>query len=27
MKKTKDFEFKQFRIYGGHSGMPVSTDG
>jgi len=27
MKKTKDFDFKQFRIYGGHSGMPVSTDG
>jgi len=27
MKKTKDFDFKQFTIYGGYSGMPVSTDG
>lgn len=27
MKKTKDFDFKQFSIYGGLSGMPVSTDG
>lgn len=26
-KKTKDFHFKQFSIYGGLSGMPVSTDG
>ncbi|CAM2777718.1 tRNA1(Val) (adenine(37)-N6)-methyltransferase [Vibrio neptunius] len=25
--KTKDFSFKQFKIAGGHSGMPVSTDG
>ncbi|PMH39750.1 tRNA (adenosine(37)-N6)-methyltransferase TrmM [Vibrio sp. 10N.286.49.B3] len=25
--KTKDFQFKQFSIYGGNSGMPVSTDG
>ncbi|WP_104402942.1 tRNA1(Val) (adenine(37)-N6)-methyltransferase [Vibrio penaeicida] len=25
--KTKDFQFKQFSISGGHSGMPVSTDG
>ncbi|MCK6264850.1 tRNA (adenine(22)-N(1))-methyltransferase TrmK [Vibrio sp. ZSDE26] len=25
--KTKDFKFKQFSIYGGESGMPVSTDG
>ncbi len=24
---TKDFNFKQFSIYGGKSGMPVSTDG
>ncbi|CAM4130357.1 tRNA1(Val) (adenine(37)-N6)-methyltransferase [Vibrio neonatus] len=24
---TKDFQFKQFTIWGGHSGMPVSTDG
>ncbi|WP_231897915.1 tRNA1(Val) (adenine(37)-N6)-methyltransferase [Vibrio tapetis] len=24
---TKDFNFKQFSIYGGMSGMPVSTDG
>ncbi|MGF1697638.1 methyltransferase [Vibrio lamellibrachiae] len=24
---TKDFNFKQFSIYGGQSGMPVSTDG
>ncbi|KGY08224.1 tRNA1(Val) (adenine(37)-N6)-methyltransferase [Vibrio sinaloensis] len=27
MKKTKSFEFKQFKITGGLSGMPVSTDG
>ncbi|KLN64210.1 tRNA1(Val) (adenine(37)-N6)-methyltransferase [Vibrio sp. VPAP30] len=27
MNKTKDFDFKQFTIYGGYSGMPVSTDG
>jgi tRNA1Val (adenine37-N6)-methyltransferase len=27
MKKTKSFEFKQFKIEGGFSGMPVSTDG
>ncbi|WP_417880188.1 tRNA1(Val) (adenine(37)-N6)-methyltransferase [Vibrio sp.] len=27
MNKTKDFHFKQFSIYGGHSGMAVSTDG
>jgi len=27
MKKTKSFEFKQFKIDGGYSGMPVSTDG
>lgn len=27
MKKTKDFAFKQFTVYGGYSGMPVSTDG
>lgn len=26
-KRTKDFKFKQFSIYGGFSGMPVSTDG
>lgn len=26
-KQTKDFEFKQFKITGGNSGMPVSTDG
>ncbi|MCE0493250.1 tRNA1(Val) (adenine(37)-N6)-methyltransferase [Vibrio salinus] len=26
-KLTKDFRFKQFTIVGGHSGMPVSTDG
>ncbi|USD32058.1 MULTISPECIES: tRNA1(Val) (adenine(37)-N6)-methyltransferase [Vibrio] len=25
--KTKDFSFKQFKISGGYSGMPVSTDG
>lgn len=25
--KTKDFSFKQFKIAGGYSGMPVSTDG
>ncbi|CAH8204109.1 tRNA1(Val) (adenine(37)-N6)-methyltransferase [Vibrio aestuarianus] len=25
--KTKDFKFKQFSVEGGHSGMPVSTDG
>ncbi|MEZ9229790.1 tRNA1(Val) (adenine(37)-N6)-methyltransferase [Vibrio amylolyticus] len=25
--KTKSFNFKQFSIEGGHSGMPVSTDG
>ncbi|MBD1558889.1 methyltransferase [Vibrio sp. S9_S30] len=25
--KTKDFQFKQFSISGGHGGMPVSTDG
>ncbi|GAD80718.1 tRNA1(Val) (adenine(37)-N6)-methyltransferase [Vibrio ezurae] len=24
---TKNFQFKQFTIWGGHSGMPVSTDG
>lgn len=27
MNKTKDFHLKQFSIYGGHSGMAVSTDG
>ncbi|NVD05752.1 methyltransferase [Vibrio sp. JPW-9-11-11] len=27
MKKTKNFQFKQFNIEGGYSGMPVSTDG
>lgn len=27
MNKTKGFEFKQFKIEGGYSGMPVSTDG
>lgn len=27
MKKTKDFQFKQFSISGGYTGMPVSTDG
>ncbi|MGV3001849.1 tRNA1(Val) (adenine(37)-N6)-methyltransferase [Vibrio sp. E150_018] len=27
MNKTKDFHFKRFSIYGGHSGMAVSTDG
>lgn len=27
MKKTKNFDFKQFKIHGGYSGMPVSTDG
>lgn len=27
MKKTKNFDFKQFRVHGGYSGMPVSTDG
>tara|TARA_Y100001956_G_scaffold75621_1_gene83764 strand:+ start:692 stop:1399 length:708 start_codon:yes stop_codon:yes gene_type:complete len=27
MKKTKSFDFKQFKIEGGYSGMPVSTDG
>ncbi|OEF22602.1 tRNA1(Val) (adenine(37)-N6)-methyltransferase [Vibrio rumoiensis] len=27
MDKTKDFHLKQFSIIGGHSGMPVSTDG
>ncbi|EGA67339.1 tRNA1(Val) (adenine(37)-N6)-methyltransferase [Vibrio brasiliensis] len=27
MNKTKSFEFKQFKIEGGYSGMPVSTDG
>lgn len=27
MNKTKSFEFKQFKIDGGYSGMPVSTDG
>jgi len=27
MKKTKSFEFKQFSVSGGYSGMPVSTDG
>lgn len=26
-KLTKDFRFKQFHIWGGSSGMPVSTDG
>ncbi|WP_375751339.1 tRNA1(Val) (adenine(37)-N6)-methyltransferase [Vibrio sp. HN007] len=26
-KTTKDFMFKEFSIYGGLSGMPVSTDG
>ncbi|MFW7522574.1 tRNA1(Val) (adenine(37)-N6)-methyltransferase [Vibrio ostreicida] len=26
-QRTKDFTFKQFTIYGGYSGMPVSTDG
>ena len=25
--QTKSFNFKQFSIYGGQSGMPVSTDG
>ncbi|CCN48035.1 putative RNA METHYLTRANSFERASE [Vibrio nigripulchritudo MADA3029] len=25
--RTKDFQFKQFKIRGGRSGMPVSTDG
>ena len=25
--ETKSFNFKQFSIYGGQSGMPVSTDG
>lgn len=25
--KTKGFQFKQFSIHDGHSGMPVSTDG
>ena len=25
--ETKNFNFKQFSIYGGQSGMPVSTDG
>lgn len=25
--KTKSFEFKQFKVEGGYSGMPVSTDG
>ncbi|WCE30215.1 tRNA1(Val) (adenine(37)-N6)-methyltransferase [Vibrio sp. SCSIO 43137] len=25
-KRTKDFKFKKFGIYGGFSGMPVSTD-
>ena len=27
MTKTKDFQFKQFIVRGGYSGMPVSTDG
>lgn len=27
MNKTKNFHLKQFSIYGGHSGMAVSTDG
>ncbi|WP_086982226.1 tRNA1(Val) (adenine(37)-N6)-methyltransferase [Vibrio aphrogenes] len=27
MKQTKDFHLKQFSIYGGQSGMAVSTDG
>lgn len=27
MKKTKGFDFKQFQIDAGYSGMPVSTDG
>lgn len=26
-RKTKDFQFKSFSIWGGESGMPVSTDG
>ncbi|MFC1237032.1 tRNA1(Val) (adenine(37)-N6)-methyltransferase [Vibrio sp. F74] len=26
-KRTKDFKFKRFSVYGGFSGMPVSTDG
>ncbi len=25
--KTKDFQFKQFSVSGGNSGMPISTDG
>lgn len=27
MNMTKDFDFKQFKVKGGNSGMPVSTDG